>query len=322
MTLTKLCGAVTALLLAALTGVAQEAKQETPGESGWLDGTPKNWNATRRPAAVPKAPVVEGSGATLDESCRASTRPAESAADRQLARAGWILYAPVQSYGGTQIIKAMSGTDGMCRPTGYQIFVFVNNRLAGTLSPVEMDSRTNGAEVETRLVNASTITSKFVRYAERDPLCCPSRTSEVEYRVERGAAAATVVPLRVNTTGTDSDGLSKSPTASVSGNVFYLERIALPPNASVNVKLVDVSKADAPAKTIGEQTIENAGRQVPIPFEISYDTTAIDARHTYAVQARITVDGKLWFISTTSYMVITRGHPNRVEVRVNRATQR
>ena len=58
-------------------------------------------------------------------------------------------------------------------------------------------------------------------------------------------------------------------SAAVTGTVTYRERIALPPEGVVvTIKVEDVSRADAPAVTIGEQIIENPGHQVPIPFEI------------------------------------------------------
>jgi putative lipoprotein len=107
--------------------------------------------------------------------------------------------------------------------------------------------------------------------------------------------------------------------ASVTGNVFFLERIALPPTAVVNVKLLDVSRQDAAAPVLGEQTIEARGKQPPFDFEINYDAQKIIDSHRYAVRATITVDGQLWFTSTTSYPVITNGNPDKVAVRVNRA---
>ena len=106
--------------------------------------------------------------------------------------------------------------------------------------------------------------------------------------------------------------------ASVTGAVMYLQRIALSPEAVMEVKLVDVSRADAPAETLAEQRITSPG-QVPVKFEISYDPSKIDPRHTYAVQARITEGGRLRFISTRSYPVITRGNPNTIEIRVDPA---
>ena len=94
-------------------------------------------------------------------------------------------------------------------------------------------------------------------------------------------------------------------TATVSGSILYRERIALGPDAVVEVKLVDVSLADAPSKTIGEITIVDAG-QVPISFEIEYDPEAIDERFTYIIQAKIYERGELRFVTASHYPVLTR----------------
>jgi putative lipoprotein len=108
--------------------------------------------------------------------------------------------------------------------------------------------------------------------------------------------------------------------ASVTGNVVYRERMALPDDAVVTVQLRDVSLADAPAKVLDEQVIKNPG-QVPIPYEVQYDESEIDDRHTYAIYARIDDgQGNLMFTTTQSYPVITRGNPTEdVEVLVERA---
>jgi putative lipoprotein len=100
----------------------------------------------------------------------------------------------------------------------------------------------------------------------------------------------------------------------VTGTVTYRERIALPPSAVVKVQLVDVSRADAPAVVLGEQLIRAEGRQVPFVFEIAYDPKRIEARFTYAVQARIEVDGQLRFINDQRYAVLTRGAGDRVKL--------
>ena len=102
-------------------------------------------------------------------------------------------------------------------------------------------------------------------------------------------------------------------TATVTGTVTYRERIALSPDAVVEVKLLDVSRADALAVTIGEQVIEDPG-QVPIAFEVEYDPTDIDERFTYTVQVRIMEGDRLAFINDTAYHVITRGSPNQVDL--------
>ena len=107
---------------------------------------------------------------------------------------------------------------------------------------------------------------------------------------------------------------SQTPTvATVTGTITYRERIALTPNAAVEIKLQDVSRADAPAVTMGEQIIENPG-QVPIAFEIEYDPADIDDRFTYAIGVRITESGELAFINDTRYQVITRDSPTHVDM--------
>jgi len=113
--------------------------------------------------------------------------------------------------------------------------------------------------------------------------------------------------------------LGCSKTATVTGTITYSEEIALPAGGVVvTVKIEDVSRADAPAVTIGQQVLENPG-QVPIPFEVEYNPADIDERYVYALRVRIEVNGKLWFINTSRYAVITRGNPtNNIEVTVQK----
>lgn len=114
--------------------------------------------------------------------------------------------------------------------------------------------------------------------------------------------------------------MAAKPTASVTGTVTYLQKIALPPTAVVEVKLQDVSLQDAPAVTIAQQTISLENRQVPVPFTLLYDPTQIDPRRTYAVQVRILVGGQLRFINTSAYPVITNGSPTQVNIVVEPAS--
>ena len=107
-------------------------------------------------------------------------------------------------------------------------------------------------------------------------------------------------------------------TSKVTGSIAYRERIALPPSAVVNVKLVDVSLADAPAVLIAEQDIATAGRQVPFEFALEYDASRIRPSHTYAVQVRIEDGGRLLFISDTVNRAITRDAPTHLDIVVRR----
>ncbi|MDX8448368.1 YbaY family lipoprotein [Mesorhizobium captivum] len=96
--------------------------------------------------------------------------------------------------------------------------------------------------------------------------------------------------------------LTSAAEKTIAGEATYRERIALPPNAVLSVELADVSLADAPATIIGQRKIVPAG-QVPIKFEISFDPQVIKPGRTYALQARITVDGRLLFITDTRQQV-------------------
>ena len=97
----------------------------------------------------------------------------------------------------------------------------------------------------------------------------------------------------------------------VTGTVTYRERIALLPGSVVRVTLQDVSRADAPATVLAEQTITTAGENVPIPFELSYDPAHIDPRHRYVVRAEIRDGaGALQWTSDTAYPTITVGAPS------------
>ena len=110
----------------------------------------------------------------------------------------------------------------------------------------------------------------------------------------------------------DNDALvsqESSPSGKVSGTVSYRERIALPPDAAVEVMLLDVSRKDVAATTIARRTIEPSG-QVPIPYELVYDRAVIDSRMEYAVRALIRRGDNILFVTDRSYPVLTRGNPD------------
>jgi len=101
-------------------------------------------------------------------------------------------------------------------------------------------------------------------------------------------------------------------SSSVTGTVSYLQRIALPPDAVVIVKIEDTSKADAAAVTIGEQTIQTEGKQVPFSFSVPYDAKKIEANHRYSLRVRIEDGaGNLLFINDTNIPVITQKNPTQ-----------
>lgn len=107
-------------------------------------------------------------------------------------------------------------------------------------------------------------------------------------------------PLVVGMLATPDFALAAQRT--VKGEATYRERIALPPDAVLEVQLADVSRADAPATIVAEQKITPAG-QVPIRFKLKFDRSAVRPHASYALQARITVDGRLWFVTDTRHQI-------------------
>jgi putative lipoprotein len=109
------------------------------------------------------------------------------------------------------------------------------------------------------------------------------------------------------------------------GTASYLERIALPPNAALDVSLEDISLADAPAVVIGTAHVAPAGNP-PIRFGIGYDPEKILANHRYAVRATIKLGDKLLFTTDTLHPVsagsLAQGEPSRVDVLLRSATSK
>ncbi|KDM93133.1 YbaY family lipoprotein [Photobacterium galatheae] len=91
----------------------------------------------------------------------------------------------------------------------------------------------------------------------------------------------------------------------VQGSLAYRERIALPDEALITVTLSDVSLMDAPAEVISSQSYLAGGKQVPFSFMLQYMEEEIKPGHTYAVSARIELNGQLMFITDTANHVIT-----------------
>lgn len=104
-------------------------------------------------------------------------------------------------------------------------------------------------------------------------------------------------------------------TMTLRGTVSYRERIALPPTAVAEVKLLDVSLADAPARTLAETRI-TVGSRNTIRYSLRFDRSRIMSRRSYALQARIVDGDRLLFINTTRHAVFAGG-ANNTDIRVD-----
>lgn len=169
-------------------------------DGGWLDApSPENWNAPGM--SILAAPAVD---LPVDPRAAAREREPETEEDTALIAAGWRLFTAYEAGWETKVIQAAAGYDGMGRPLQYQAFVFVDGRLAGTLSPTLMDARTDGVLVRAALTGGGRIIGEFRRYAPTDPLCCPSGSAAVEYRISRQPDGPVVMPVNVTRQGAGS----------------------------------------------------------------------------------------------------------------------
>jgi uncharacterized lipoprotein YbaY len=103
----------------------------------------------------------------------------------------------------------------------------------------------------------------------------------------------------------------------ITGTVTYLQRIALPADAQIEVILVDTSAADVVSQLIGRQLITANGKQVPIAYRLEYPVEQIDPKHVYTLQARITLGNQPLFDTLQPIPVLTAGNPiTNVEIAV------
>ncbi len=190
------CGYRDCVWLLALGLVAGHSWGQSPPPM-WLDEPLQNWNAA--PTRVPKAP--KGFADFSDPMCKGVPAPhvAATPAERAVSAAGWLLDGPEQRHGQTLLIAAKTDIDGMCRPMNYQYFIFVAGEFAGTVSPVPMNSRVDGAGFGIRFSNELAIVADFQRYAPSDPMCCPSRTSRVSFAIEWQNGRPVLAPQAIQT---------------------------------------------------------------------------------------------------------------------------
>ena len=106
----------------------------------------------------------------------------------------------------------------------------------------------------------------------------------------------------------------------VTGTLEFDRDVELSQVSRAEIKLIDVSIADASYILIAETIIEDI-TQIPMRFEIEYDASVIIQRNSYSVSADIysaDENGKerRSHITTQTYPVLTRGFGAVVNLRV------
>ena len=153
------------LLAAAILSSSFGASAWQVPAASWLDRPLTGWNTAGR--TVPKAPAAKADKAQLIARC--GLKQARTAPEKALATAGWIVFWIFDQdlvLDGVEVVGGMSGADPMCRPVNYNLFVFVDGRFAGTLSPTAMMSRLDG-DFGGLLPPVRQLTASFVRSRRR-----------------------------------------------------------------------------------------------------------------------------------------------------------
>src|SRR5262245_3054179 len=121
------CVTLFSLLLVVLSSPGDA--QNPPGS--WLDSGLKPWN--KPGMELPRAPNSNRSN--IPPICKPLPHRTETSELRAVTEAGWLVFTSMTDGHGITVVGASGNLDGMCRPTEYQDFVFLNGEYAGTLSP-------------------------------------------------------------------------------------------------------------------------------------------------------------------------------------------
>jgi putative lipoprotein len=85
----------------------------------------------------------------------------------------------------------------------------------------------------------------------------------------------------------------------ISGELSYRERMMLPPGAVLTVQLADMSPAGNAGIVVASETFSTAN-EMPAGFKMTIDPAKIRSGESYAIQAQISVNGKIWFVNDAS----------------------
>ncbi|WP_088743630.1 YbaY family lipoprotein [Cobetia sp. QF-1] len=128
------------------------------------------------------------------------------------------------------------------------------------------------------------------------------------------ARAVTLTALLVGVLGLS--GCMTGPDfTQLEARVVPQKTFSAPADAQLEVRLVDVSKADAPAGLIAS-TRYGGLRQGPFPVSLQYDRNAIEEGHRYALQADVRSEGQLYWINDTAVPVLGADSTSEREVEI------
>ena len=112
----------------------------------------------------------------------------------------------------------------------------------------------------------------------------------------------------------------------VSGRIRFDDHAGPVHDATVRVRLEDVSQADAPSRQVSYLEIPNYSHTPgDEPLEFTITACSLDPARRYSIRVHLDLDGSGEYsrgdqITTQSYPVTTHGYPNTVEVQLHQIT--
>ena len=130
----------------------------------------------------------------------------------------------------------------------------------------------------------------------------------------RGGAAATPSPtaaaaLAPTQPVVGSPTPTPRPLPVVSGDIFYRERLVLPSDATVRVRVVRLGQRSASRPVIAELAFP-APRRIPIPFTLECDPSSLEPGAAYGLEVSISRRGKVEFATAEPVPVLAGGRPS------------
>jgi len=115
-------------------------------------------------------------------------------------------------------------------------------------------------------------------------------------------------------------GRAEAKTRVLNGSVLYRERIVLPDSAKVRVQIFDGTPSDTAPKVYAETTFPTQGKQVPVPFALTFDPAKLDPASSYAVRAYILLDDKIAYVTRTRIHIDPNALPTTLSILVTPGT--
>ena len=203
------------------------------------------------------------------------------------------------------------GVEVAYRDTGAQITSVVHNSPASRA----------GLEVRDIIVNVGGYqvgrVSERLYPLERELDLRADRRGHVSLLVQNHRnGQLTPLPVRLTTRNDRPDPIDARP---LRGTVRLRRGVALPGNAVLNVKLLDVT--DRRQTVVVRQRSYSKLGPLPLPFELVYTPSDIQPNHQYALTAEITVNGFAAYKSLDRYQVFQRDNQGAVDMMLVPARQ-